>query len=282
MTHTFGTDEAGYGPNIGPLVIVATRWIAPPSPRPILGDSKRLYHSGGSLARLEAACLGGLTRLGHAITSYRQFCDVVMGQRETPPPFWEDRDLAIPCAATPRAIDDAAAALTDLAGIHGRLVFPAEFNHALGPQTNKSDLLSQTTLTLVAAHLPPSPQEAVFVRCDKHGGRNTYADLLRTHIAPGAWEMLVESRGKSEYRLGRLAFAFCAKGESFPEVALASLVAKYCRELSMRLFNAFWQSHMGDLAPTAGYPVDAARFRRAIAATQRRLHIPDADWWRVR
>lgn len=78
-----GADEAGYGPNLGPLVIAATVWSAPKSvhetelcevfarfsaPRPWtrgcahlpLGDSKKLYQPSLGLASLEAGLLAML------------------------------------------------------------------------------------------------------------------------------------------------------------------------------------------------------------------------------
>lgn len=64
--------------------------------------------------------------------------------------------------------------------------------------------------------------------------------------------------------------------------ALASLFAKYCREIAMQAFNAFWKRELPDIRPTAGYPVDAKRFRADIAETQKRLHISDELLWRVR
>jgi hypothetical protein len=50
----------------------------------------------------------------------------------------------------------------------------------------------------------------------------------------------------------------------------------------MLRFNAFWQAHVPDLQPTAGYPEDAKRFKQQIAATQKRLGIADKNLWRKR
>ena len=78
MAFVIGTDEAGYGPNLGPLVIGASAWevpddlpldgmyehlsdgiaIAPQGKadrRLLIADSKQLYKGGGSLAPLERA-----------------------------------------------------------------------------------------------------------------------------------------------------------------------------------------------------------------------------------
>ncbi len=60
------------------------------------------------------------------------------------------------------------------------------------------------------------------------------------------------------------------------------MTAKYLRELSMAAFNEFWQRHVPDLKPTAGYPRDAERFHRQIAAAQRQLGIDDCQLWRIR
>ena len=59
---------------------------------------------------------------------------------------------------------------------------------------------------------------------------------------------------------------FCVGGESRAPVALASMAAKYIRELSMHAFNAFWAARMPGLRPTAGYPTDAQRWRGDAAA----------------
>ena len=43
-------------------------------------------------------------------------------------------------------------------------------------------------------------------------------------------------------------------------VALASMFAKYVRELLMGAFNHYWQQVVPGLRPTAGYYTDAMRF----------------------
>ena len=65
-------------------------------------------------------------------------------------------------------------------------------------------------------------------------------------------------------------------------VALASMTAKYHRELAMRAFNHFWCERVPDLKPTAGYPLDAKRFKKAISPLQIKLGIADDCLWRWR
>jgi ribonuclease HII len=65
-------------------------------------------------------------------------------------------------------------------------------------------------------------------------------------------------------------------------VALASMLAKYLREVCMRQFNRFWATHVPGLKPTAGYPVDARRFLADIRPAMAALGIPEEAVWRVR
>jgi hypothetical protein len=44
----------------------------------------------------------------------------------------------------------------------------------------------------------------------------------------------------------------------------------------MRRFNAFWQRHLPDLEPTAGYYGDGTRFLRDIKPIRKQLAIEDA------
>jgi hypothetical protein len=48
----------------------------------------------------------------------------------------------------------------------------------------------------------------------------------------------------------------------------------------MLTFNAFWSGRQPGLAPTAGYPTDAVRWRKDAAATIAREGIAADDLWR--
>ena len=93
---------------------------------------------------------------------------------------------------------------------------------------------------------------------------------------------LEESREKSRYRMGSMDFCFRTKAEEFLPVALASMVAKYTREVLMHQFNHFWAQHIPGLKPTQGYPLDAKRFREDIATAITRLNVPMDQLWRSR
>lgn len=100
---------------------------------------------------------------------------------------------------------------------------------------------------------------------------------------PGAHIAIVaEEDAFSRYRLERdgsmLTITFTAEGESkHLPVALASMIAKYTRELLMARLNRFFRSRVPELKPTAGYVQDGRRFVREIGPVVRSLRIDTND-----
>ncbi len=329
MTVWIGVDEAGYGPNLGPLAICASVWSAPGPLKPedwverlyptlrcasqtphatkpgiIIDDSKKVYQSGKGLEALERSVLA-LT----AICS-GPVADVDLFRN------WFDSAFSIGAAnqrwrsgAAPRQpttncqllsfteIDAIQAALQSIGvairHFAGRLLFPCEFNRQLAISNNKAEVLSETTMELVRGLLTKFDRngstgdhaaEDIIILCDKHGGRDRYFALL-THFFPEFQiKILRESEAESAYcwtsSQGKCEIRFCAKAERFPPTAAASMMAKYVRELCMVEWNAFWTEKIPGLAPTAGYPLDAKRYRIAIAAKATELGFKEADYWR--
>ena len=81
--------------------------------------------------------------------------------------------------------------------------------------------------------------------------------------------MLAETPKFSRYRLdidGSLCtVTFASKSdEQHMPVALASMIAKYTRELIMVRFNSYFIEQIPQLKPTAGYVKDGRRFLREI------------------
>jgi hypothetical protein len=123
---------------------------------------------------------------------------------------------------------------------------------------------------------------------DRQGGRRLYAGFLERALRGSARiDVLGETELRSVYELRdaggregsegrvlRVSFEVDADDRHFP-VALASMVAKYIRELEMARFNAWWRTICPELKPTAGYFKDARRWlddvRSAGAADEARL-----------
>lgn len=313
MPLVIGTDEAGYGPNLGPLVVAASAWkcaklddltvdaLSDASSDAIafeIADSKTLYQSGQGLARLERNLMAAARVSGHSFALWREAWQMLAGHScdalDQLAPWHRDFNPPLPCAATHDEIgslaDPAQKALAGrrraLRGLSARAVFPGEFNAQLRERGNKAHVLSVVTLALAKEMLEKFPDRPATVICDKHGGRDRYYALLQ-HIFP---EELIrihcEGAEESKYRWGprgrEITFVFRPRGERWLPAALASMTAKYLRELAMQAFNNFWCREVPGLTPTAGYPTDAHRFRRAIAERQLALGIADEVLWRER
>lgn len=332
MAYLLGADEAGYGPNLGPLVISATLWEVPDellrrdlypllervvsrracsageAARIAIADSKQLYKPGGGLGALERGVLGTLPQMASERAEkaaddgllprcwrdvWSRFdsrsCDDFFSA-----PWYRGFDMPLPCGASIdelAAVREAFAAITKdrgvrLARVESRVVRVAEFNRLLERHGNKAEVLSRMTLELVARLLAPLPPAPTLVHCDKHGGRNRYAPLLQRAFPEHLVEVHGEGRAQSVYRWGprdcRVEVRFVAEGEAALPAALASMTSKYLRELAMQAFNDFWRREVPGVKPTAGYPVDARRFRQQIAARQVELGIDDGVLWRRR
>lgn len=309
MTLVVGTDEAGYGPNLGPLVVAATLWEVAGPPADVEGilaaaaaavhepwrDSKQVYRGGSGWAALEHGALAALTlATGTAPRNWPAVAAAVGGADALAAP--PERDalvrLSLPHAApaptTAVRAGEIAAGLAAhgvrLAAVRCRVMQPEEFNRCLDAGLNKSDILSRTTLGLAADVLPAAPRGPAVLWCDRHGGRRRYAALLAGQFEVAAVRVLAETAAHSAYELpaADCRVEFTVGGEQRMPVALASMTAKYVRELSMLAFNAHWAARIPGLRETAGYPVDAARWRREAEAGVRLAGIPwDAVWRRA-
>jgi len=119
----------------------------------------------------------------------------------------------------------------------------------------------------------------------KHGGRNFYAAMVQAAFPDGWVVAEKESALESRYRVEMLdrpvtiTFKPRADAESVA-VALASMTAKYLREVCMKQFNRFWAKHVPGIEPTAGYPNDAKRFYTLIRPAMAKLGLSADQVWR--
>src|SRR5262245_17113805 len=319
MVFVLGTDEAGYGPYLGPLCIVASAWELPDGAaaeglydrlerivcdqaaddggRLTIADSKCLYKSGDTLERLERGVLVALACLDRLPKRWRDIW-LSLDSEALPQidgvPWHDGFDEPLPLhivfdelkETAIRFLDGCHAAAVRIIALQSAILFPAAFNAAVNDCDNKAEVLSLTTLRLARRILETLPPVRAIVICDKHGGRNYYAALLQ-HIFPD--ELVRPMRETAELGIyqvrhaGRqIEFRFQPKGEQHLPTALASMTAKYLRELAMRPFNAFWQREVPDLKATAGYSSDAQRFSDQIRPARQRLKIAEHLVWRER
>ena len=239
MGFLIGTDEAGYGPNLGPLVISATLWevadsvgvedlyqllgeVIVPTPgraadrsttRVAMADSKTLYKPGKGLKHLERGVLAALAVLDRRPITWCQLWDALapesVGSLRSIR-WYADYDTTVPLEADaaerePLARSLAAgfaAAGVRLIDVRSRAVFPQEFNQLVEHHGSKGAALSHATLDLTAGLVVPLKSGPISIVCDKHGGRNRYSHLLAEHFPEWLIEIYGESRAKSVYRFG--------------------------------------------------------------------------------
>jgi hypothetical protein len=169
-----------------------------------------------------------------------------------------------------------------LVAIRAEVVEPQRFNRLVRHYDNKAQATSRLALDLLRTVWHPASEDETLIVADKHGGRNRYELLLSETFGGAKFDCLEEGAEQSTYRIGNGELRFQPRAEEYGPVALASMTAKYVRELAMTLFNRFWRQHLPDLKPTQGYPGDSQRFREEIAHAQQQLGISDEVLWRER
>lgn len=319
MPWRVGLDEAGYGPNLGPLVLgssacrvpddaPACLWktltIAvrksdhPDDGRLLIDDSKKVNEGPNGLAKLEAGVWGVLSQRRKRHRTVAEYLDAVaLGAsiRDLEAEPWFDPDDALPAV---QARDELAPHISNLAdaskaagvtwGPIRSVVIPApKFNSLLGDWKVKSGVLASGVIALLNATLDLPGDDPIFITVDKLGGRHFYAPLLNEAF-PGCW-VHVHREGPEccEYTIDglerevHLRFEPRADGTHL-NVALASMAAKYFREVCMRQFNKYWLQKVPGLKPTLGYPNDATRFFAAIRPVLTAEGTDERAVWRER
>ena len=189
-----GTDEAGYGPNLGPLVVTATSWQVPADleceqmwdllsvvltnspqrndPRLHIADSKQVYSPVNGLLDLETGVLSFLGTLDMAPATTRELGRCLAGQifdtNSQQDPTLSHGNAALPLAAFPDEINEFRNSILNafeqtgvrLLGIRSRIMFPPEFNHLVDKTGSKGIILSHCTLQLIRSLCPAEFRDA--------------------------------------------------------------------------------------------------------------------------
>ncbi len=196
-------------------------------------------------------------------------------------------ELAIACSILRGGLHGAGVSIERLEAI---TMGERDYNAIVSETQNKSE----TTIAAFGTHLrsvwrhccnpcehqSDSPAHRVGVVCDRLGGRASYTAMLERELKDACVEVVEESDRRSRYIITakpncpprRMGVCFLTESErSHLPVALASMTAKYVRELAMLRFNRHWSSlyrevNGKDIAPTAGYATDARRWLHEIGA----------------
>lgn len=325
-----GIDEAGYGPNLGPLVMAAvvvescepsgscppgldpptTLWddlalsvcrARGPADRFAVDDSKAILKGAKGRTALYSTCLALLDAAGRPLpdSTASLISEAALDASSVELDRWRLTDEPPPPWPKPGLIEGLRARLASrpfappsnawrISEVYVEVVGPERFNAALERFPSKAAVHFKAFARLLdevwglAADGRPT-----HVLGDKHGGRHYYLEPLASAF-PETWidrgeegpelsSYTIRSPGRSlNLRLTPRADAHDAL------VALASITAKTIRECWMDVFNGYWAQLVPGLRPSAGYPVDASRFRRDIEPTAASLGIGPRLWWRER
>jgi ribonuclease HII len=196
----------------------------------------------------------------------------------TPLPVAESAEqLRIDAARLKRAMTAAAVRCELLAC---EAIDAAPFNHAVRRMGRKSAVNLGAAMRHAETIWQRWPDDHPRVIIDRQGGRTHYLRELQLAFAGAHVRIIAESEAVSRYELARggtvdeggtrqggskltVTFLPRADGRHLP-VALASMIAKYTRELLMGRLNRFFSAHLPELKPTAGYVTDARRYLRDI------------------
>ena len=316
-----GIDEAGLGPVLGPLVVTAaalhvpdeladtSMWdlLAPDVVRRpkrrggavAFADSKKLFSrkSKAGLGHLERGVLGMLATRGRTCGTLGDLLAVVapdVVETLGAYPWYAGAEVSLPRKLSATDVGFAGNALgaamerrgMSLAAVRSRVLTAGEFNRIVAVTRNKSTLvLDQTCRLLAYVWSKAGAVSRVYV--DRQGGRVHYLPALQRTFAGCQFKVVDETETRSAYVISEggkrmeVSFAVGAEEQHLP-VALASMVCKYVRELMMELLNRFWQGHVADLAPTAGYYTDGRRFFGEIGPALADLGVDPALLYRSR
>ena len=307
-----GIDEAGYGPTLGPLLVSASVFRVPDEHRDgnlwrllarsvttnpkakrklVVTDSKLLYNRRKGIGALEEGVLSFLALSEGRFAEIRGLLKALAPQDADDAmsyPWYREQEVEIPLSGRALGLENRVERLRktmDDCGVHflgARCVpiFEAAFNESVEETDNKSVVLFDQVVRLIAGMAKKYASEDLLITVDKQGGRNRYGPMLGTRLK-GARLVVKHQDSKVghyhvRYRGSEFDVRFMKGGEKHcMAVALGSMFSKYVRELYMKLFNDFWRTHLPELRPTAGYATDARRFLADIAPVRQKLGIPD-------
>lgn len=253
--------------------------------RIVVGDSKRIFDRKKGIGSLERSVHAFLSILEPDLSDISRMLALLGApilDHWLEAPWYRDIHLSIPADPSSAASTDVRRKLADTMSQSGitctairATVLPEHvFNQRLAQTHNKAHVLIEQVLRLIDQAARTAGDEALRVVVDRLGGREDYRGLLMSAFPDRELHILRMDDEVSQYRLlprrgsgadWQVRFQVEADGVCLP-VGLASMTAKYVRELLMLCFNRFWQSRHPDLRPTAGYYTDAQRFLTEITA----------------
>ncbi len=272
--------------------------------RVALNDSKKLHASGEGLQGLRhleegVLVLGELAALSQTtLATWLKALDAGLWEQSVLP--WYHADQQRPWSKLPVVCDRSALLIArnvlrdELAkkGVQvadlGLTVLPEDHFNRMAAATRSKAAVS---FTFVGQHLlaiwERFGQQSPLVIVDRQSGRSHYRELLSLCFPQAQVTVLEENQSSSGYRLTQgsrsmtVRFEVEADGVHLP-TAVASMIAKYARELLMHRFNQWFAMRVPGVKPTAGYASDAKRFLQDVQPHLAAIGLDCGLWVRQR
>lgn len=181
-----------------------------------------------------------------------------------------------------------AKAAIECAALRVRAIDAADFNAQATRVGNKATINFMAAMLHLDAVRRMAAERGLdaWVALDRQGGRTSYREPLQSSFPDARIRVLEESDGQQRYRLEfapsagvrphavTVGFELGGEERHLP-IALASMAAKFARELHMRRLNTFFARHVPGLRPTAGYVQDGRRWLGDIGSAAQDLGIAE-------
>jgi ribonuclease HII len=238
MAWLIGIDEAGYGPNLGPMIVTAVACQVPDQrgkvdlwqklkrcvrrhdeeadDRLVVADSKEVYSTARGLAELEATALAALTGGFFAGEDGASLQLKPLLQRlavdhveDLVRESWFVGDMPLPArgaAATIAQARERLRAASSAAKVHwgfcrSAVICTPRFNAIIERWDSKAVVTGLTLVHLLQACLQGTSAEPMYFVVDKLGGRNQYGVLLQEAFHAGLVFPEEEGMLRSSYRV---------------------------------------------------------------------------------
>ncbi len=259
-------------------------------------NSKLLYNAAMGLGHIERGILSFLHTFGHEPRTTAEIFSLLGYDEESKGNgriWYSDPEGGpeLPVGSKPEVLETSRAALAAcmesrrvrLADIKSAVVFEERFNKLLGKFENKA----KASWLFVAGHLrniwDTYGEHHPFVVVDRQGGRRYYEEVLSDCFPRTIVGVAEDCPEYTRYRIigknKRMDVTLQTESEQFHlPVALASMTAKYLRELMMMRFQRYWLEKAPDVKPSFGYFGDGRRFVDEIEPYLEELGI-DKSWF---
>jgi len=289
-----GIDEAGLGPILGPYTAASARFRMPqkmhlysslhplvqeePHGQALLvSDSKKVFSQKKGLKELETSILSFYCMKNPFPRNMEIFLSSLtagsFNVNEGEYPWYRGlSSLELPLAASKAEILEYSGALKELmdnlqidfTGVSLAVYTEGPFNQLLEQFENKARVCQ---IILNPLMLQVLQEEHLELHVDRQGGRRYYGEWLMELMPGKPLKAIKEMKDLSIYQCESRHVSFqVGADQSYLETALASMFAKYTREVMMRAFNQYWRARFPDIKPTAGYYTDGKRFLGELAA----------------